>query len=209
MSTLTGEEVRQTSSTGAQKGQKIQRVDLLPVGPLLKVAEHYGRGAEKYAERNWEAGYDWSLSYQSMMRHALQFWAGEDIDEEIGTPHLAAVIFHALALLEFMETHREFDNRPSVKSKKSAGAMPKVATSGLWDTPGRAPGNVVCLVDEYGWHWRRIDGRWYHAATKKIAPGHPEFWDMSSWTPAGDLEDHMWAYRKPFRAVGIAEGLTP
>ncbi|QIG58780.1 hypothetical protein SEA_DATBOI_116 [Gordonia phage DatBoi] len=113
MSNLTGEEVRQTSSTGAQKGQKIQRVDLIPVGPLLKVAEHYGRGAEKYAERNWEAGYDWSLSYQSMMRHALQFWAGEDNDEEIGTPHLAAVIFHAFALLEFMETHREFDNRPS------------------------------------------------------------------------------------------------
>lgn len=28
-------------------------------------------------------------------------------------PHMAAVAWHAFALLEFMETHRDFDNRPS------------------------------------------------------------------------------------------------
>lgn len=99
--------------TGGEKGQKLARFDLLPVGPLWQVAEHYGKGARKYAERNWERGYSWSLSFAAMMRHAWQFWRGEDIDEETGSSHLAAVVFHALALMEFGRTHPEKDDRPA------------------------------------------------------------------------------------------------
>ncbi len=98
--------------TGGQKGEKLARFDLLPARQLVKIAEHYGRGAEKYAARNWEAGYRWSLSYGALQRHAHAFWAGEDNDPETGSPHLAAVVFHALALMEFTETHPELDDRP-------------------------------------------------------------------------------------------------
>jgi hypothetical protein len=98
--------------THAEKGMKLERFDLLPVLPLTAVARHYGIGAAKYSERNWERGYDWSLSFAAMMRHAFAFWGGEDIDPENDSPHLAAVVFHAFALMEYGRTHPEKDNRP-------------------------------------------------------------------------------------------------
>ena len=104
-------EIRSVSSTGAEKGVKSAALDLVPTGPLLKLAEHYHAGAKKYASHNWRGGYEWSKSYAALMRHALAFWSGEDLDEETGSPHMAAVAFHAFALLEYMDTHPEFDDR--------------------------------------------------------------------------------------------------
>lgn len=98
--------------TGGEKGQKLARFDLIPAAALWQVAEHYGKGATKYAPRNWERGYRWSLSYAALQRHANAFWAGEDIDPETSSSHLAAVVFHALALMTFAETHPEKDDRP-------------------------------------------------------------------------------------------------
>jgi hypothetical protein len=105
-------EVRTTSSTGGQKGSKPQRYDLIPAGPLKLLAELYGKGAEKYDERNWEKGYDWHLSYAAAQRHMNQWWAGEDIDEETGIPHPINAVFHMFGVTEFMTTHPEFDDRP-------------------------------------------------------------------------------------------------
>lgn len=99
-------------TTGGKKGTKQARFDLLPVGPLWEIAELYGKGAEKYDERNWEKGYDWSLSFAAMMRHALLFWNGEDYDSETGKHHLASVAWHCFALMEWGTTHPELDNRP-------------------------------------------------------------------------------------------------
>lgn len=87
--------------TGGAKGRKPARTDLIPPDALLVLAEHYGKGAEKYDDRNWERGYAWSLSYGALLRHLLAFWSGEDIDEESGMPHLSAVAFHSMALLTF------------------------------------------------------------------------------------------------------------
>ena len=105
-------EVRVTSETGGQKGSKLARFDLIPVGPLTTLAELYGKGAEKYADRNWERGYDWSLSYAALQRHLTAFWGGQDNDPEHGLPHLASVAWHAFAMMEWANTHPEFDNRP-------------------------------------------------------------------------------------------------
>lgn len=104
-------EVRSVSSTGGEKGTKDERFDLLPTEALAKVARHYGIGAQKYEAHNWRRGYEWSKSYAALMRHLTAFWGGEDIDEETGSPHMAAVTFHALALLTFMDEQREFDDR--------------------------------------------------------------------------------------------------
>jgi len=105
-------EVRSVSSTGAEKGTKLARFDLIPVEPLRLLAEHYGRGAQKYADRNWEKGYEWSKSFAALNRHLWAFWSGEDIDPETGSPHLTAVMWHAAAMLEYSRTHPEFDDRP-------------------------------------------------------------------------------------------------
>lgn len=105
------DEVRTTSASGGQKGVKLARYDLIPKGPLHQYAEHLGRGAEKYEEHNWRRGYEWSKSFAALQRHVWAFWGGEDIDEETGSHHLAAVIFHAMAMLEWVDTHPEFDDR--------------------------------------------------------------------------------------------------
>lgn len=106
-------EIRSVNAvTGAEKGTKLARYDLIPAEPLRLLAEHYGRGARKYADRNWEKGYEWSKSFAALCRHLWAFWAGEDIDAETGSPHLVAVAWHALAMLEYTRTHPELDDRP-------------------------------------------------------------------------------------------------
>ena len=104
-------EVRSVSSTGGEKGTKDERYDHIPVEALATVARHYGVGAKKYAAHNWRKGYEWSKSYAALQRHTQAFWSGEDIDEETGSPHMAAVAFHALALLTYMQEHPDFDDR--------------------------------------------------------------------------------------------------
>ena len=109
-------ETRTTSSTGAEKGVKAEAFSLLPVEALEKVARHYRIGAEKYSAHNWRAGYEWSKSYDALQRHANAFWRGEDMDAETGSPHMAAVAFHALALLTFMDEQPGFDDRYKASS---------------------------------------------------------------------------------------------
>lgn len=132
-------EVRTTSSTGGQKGVKSQRFDLIPIGPLTELAEHYGRGAKKYESHQWRQGYEWSKSYSAGQRHWTAFWDGEDYDvcpptkegcafvTEAGEPfvtdvpntcynhtgshHLVAAVWHGFALLEFKDTHPQHDDR--------------------------------------------------------------------------------------------------
>lgn len=103
------QEVRITSSTGGMKGKKLARFDLVPSAAMRKVAEVYGRGAEKYDDWNWRKGYDWSLSIASLERHLADFKEGKSYHEDGHS--LASVVFHALALMTFEEEHPEFDDR--------------------------------------------------------------------------------------------------
>lgn len=98
-------------ATGGAKGSKLARFDLLPAEALTLVAEHFGRGAEKYEDRNWERGYKWSLSFAAMQRHAWAFWGGESLDPETQSHHLAAVVFHALALMTYESRDAGTDDR--------------------------------------------------------------------------------------------------
>ena len=104
-------ETRVTSATGGQKGSKLARFDLIPPGVLYELAEHYGKGAEKYDDNNWRKGYDWKYSYAALQRHLTAFWAGEDMDPETGSKHVIAAAWHCFALAEFMEVHQDYDNR--------------------------------------------------------------------------------------------------
>lgn len=114
------EEVRVTDpETGAQKGTKLARFDLIPALPQELIAEHFGKGATKYDDNNWRKGYDWSMSIAALERHLNAFKRGEDYDEgsfdpELGLEpslHMVAVAWHALALIEFYYTHPDKDDR--------------------------------------------------------------------------------------------------
>ncbi|MGW1739994.1 dATP/dGTP diphosphohydrolase domain-containing protein [Nocardia sp. NPDC001965] len=154
------EETRVVSSTGGEKGQKLARYGLIPAGALRRVAELYGKGAQKYSDHNWRRGYDWSLSFDAMLRHAWAFWDGEDFDEDpqipLGedgerSPHLAAVVFHALALLTFMEEHPEFDDRRTADEAEKrrkydlilGSESKKAREPRVWDRIQNVPDRVV------------------------------------------------------------------
>lgn len=156
-------ETRTTSSTGGQKGTKLQRFDLIPIGPLTELAEHYGVGAAKYADHQWRKGYEWSKGYAALMRHLTAWWDGYDMDvcsndpegcrhtdldgnpfvavnedacfNHTGNHHLAAVAWHSFALLDFKERFPEHDDRPL---KREAPVAEPVA-----EALGVAPAGVV------------------------------------------------------------------
>jgi len=107
--------------TGGAKGSKLARFSLIPWDILRELAEHYGRGARKYEDRNWERGYAWSLSFDALHRHLEAFWNGDEIDhdpslyiegEEHTTRHIVAVIWHAVCLAWFSRHHVGRDDRP-------------------------------------------------------------------------------------------------
>lgn len=75
-----GYEVRQTSSTGGQKGAKAEKFYQIPAEPLALLAEHFGKGAKKYAAHNFRKGFPWSLCFDALMRHAWAAQRGEDYD---------------------------------------------------------------------------------------------------------------------------------
>lgn len=113
--TVAGEQRIVNTETGGEKGRKPERMELLPWDVLRRdVAPLFAFGASKYADHNWRRGFDWSLSFGAMQRHAAQFWSGEDTDEETGCAHMASVVFHALALLHFAYAHPSLDDRPPV-----------------------------------------------------------------------------------------------
>lgn len=87
------------------------RPSLMPMGPLLEVAALYTMGATKYRDHNWEYGMKWSRIFDALMRHAMKWWGGEELDQEDGQSHLAAVVWNALALMEYRKTHPELDDR--------------------------------------------------------------------------------------------------
>jgi len=87
------------------------RPSLMPVGPLLEVAALYTKGSIKYGEHNWEYGMKWSRIFDALIRHSFKWWNGEECDQEDGQHHLAAVVWNALALMEYRETHPELDDR--------------------------------------------------------------------------------------------------
>lgn len=87
--------------SGGEKGQKIERFDLIPPEAMRELASHYGRGCAKYEDRNWERGYKWGLSVGALQRHLHQWLMGESYDQETGSHHLIAVAWHAFCLFTF------------------------------------------------------------------------------------------------------------
>ena len=103
-------------NTGGAKGSKDARFDLIPSDVLWEVSEHYGKGERKYPTGedgipNWQKGYNWRLSVAALQRHLHAFLMGEDFDEETGSHHLVAVIWHAIAIRWFQKHGKGTDYR--------------------------------------------------------------------------------------------------
>lgn len=113
-------EVRVTDpKTGGQKGQKLERFDLIPVEPMVALARLYGQGAIKYDDDNWRRGYSWRLSIGAAGRHMAKWLMRQSYDTanglkggpieidangkpiHTGEHHLICVVWHCFTLLMF------------------------------------------------------------------------------------------------------------
>lgn len=98
------------------KGVKSARFDLLPVDALWHVALVFGKGAEKYADRNWERGLQWSKSYGALQRHLALWWARDPDDPETHLSHMAHAAWHCLVLLAHELRVAGVDDRPNYEA---------------------------------------------------------------------------------------------
>jgi hypothetical protein len=88
------------------------RYDLISPWALEALAEVYTKGADKYAERNWEKGLPLMDCFASLMRHAWAWARGEDLDPETGLHHMAHAMWNAAAIVHFWRRGRsDLDNR--------------------------------------------------------------------------------------------------
>ncbi len=87
------------------------RFDLIPVGPMRRLAEVYTIGAKKYAPNNWREGLEFGRVFAAMMRHAEDWWGGEELDSDDGQHHLASVAWCAFTLMELATTRPDLDDR--------------------------------------------------------------------------------------------------
>lgn len=108
-------------NTGLRYNKGKPPIHLIPPEAITALAQHYQRGADKYKERNWELGMKYSHCYNSLMRHALAWWQGEDKDPETGTHHMIAVAWNAIALfiywLRGIGTDDRVNTRPEINYK--------------------------------------------------------------------------------------------
>ena len=91
-----------TRDTSTGKG----RFDLVPTGPLMRLAKVYERGAANHGQRNWEKGFNMSRAIDSALRHILQYKDGMR-DED----HLSQAAWNLFALMHF-EMQIEKGNLP-------------------------------------------------------------------------------------------------
>lgn len=130
---------RMEFSTGMVRdsGEKILRPDLLWVPGLVRLAELYGKGAVKYAERNWEKAETEieRLRFRaSAFRHFIQWFRG-DRDED----HGSAVIFNIWGA-EMVKG--KLDAKNSVGREVGASEVPLVLDGGCFD-PSSVVGDPV------------------------------------------------------------------
>nr|WP_321525821.1 dATP/dGTP diphosphohydrolase domain-containing protein [uncultured Cohaesibacter sp.] len=106
----------------ADKGKV--RFDLIPPELLFGVGTILTFGAEKYGDRNWEKGMNYSRAFAAMMRHMWAWWGGKEptsrnfifgtLDPETKHSHL----WHAGCCLSFLIAFEDrgmtqLDDRPN------------------------------------------------------------------------------------------------
>jgi hypothetical protein len=114
---------REEFNTGSRRDTQDNkpRFDLIPSGPLYRLAMVYSRGAKKYGDRNWEKGQPITRYMASAMRHLLAWSVGLQ-DED----HLAQAVWnifammHTETMIEAKLYSEELDNRPGWQKPESS-----------------------------------------------------------------------------------------
>lgn len=108
----------QGNNRGLRFNKGKTRHDLVPAFAQDEYAKVLTKGAEKYADRNWEKGMQWSKVIASLERHLNAFKKGIDRDEETGLLHTAHIMCNAAFLTEYYKIYPQGDDRPHAYLKK-------------------------------------------------------------------------------------------
>lgn len=100
------------SEQGLRYNQGKTRYDLLPPYAIDQLARNMTKGADKYAERNWEKGMKWTTVLASLKRHLADWEMGKDYDPEDGQLLMAKVMTNAAFLTEYYKIAPQYDDRP-------------------------------------------------------------------------------------------------
>lgn len=103
-----------TSKHGIKHDQDKVRMDLVPWDAVVEIAKILTFGARKYADRNWEKGFNWSRVYGALMRHLTLWFQGQDTDNETGRSHLSHAGCCIFFLLAFVLRGVGVDDRPKL-----------------------------------------------------------------------------------------------
>jgi len=99
-------------TSGKKNDQKKLRLDLIPDTTITALGRVLTFGAEKYSDRNWEQGLNWSRVIGALKRHLLAIDQREDIDPESGLLHSEHLLANAAFLNHYYHTFPEGDDRP-------------------------------------------------------------------------------------------------
>lgn len=98
-------------NVGDRYNQGKLRYDLVNPKAHKRLVQVLTKGAEKYAERNWEKGMSWTSVIASLKRHLALLEDGEDYDKETGLLHIDHVQCNAHFLSAYYDIAPQFDDR--------------------------------------------------------------------------------------------------
>jgi hypothetical protein len=168
---------RQDFETGSRRDTREGkgRFDLIPPGPLERLAQVYERGAVKYGDRNWEKGQPLSRYLDSCMRHTNAAKRGLE-DED----HLMQAAWNLFALAWTLEEVRAGRLPSKLNDLPYAGPL-----------PGEEAPTKMCgvLVDASEFEKKvdyTDDGAGYTGKAASIRVHSPLIYDMvRRWTTCG------------------------
>jgi hypothetical protein len=90
--------------TGARRSEKIEaRYDLIPEGPLRRLALRYGLGAKNYGDNNWKKGLPFSDVYNHIIDHLNHVKAAIESGVDLTDDELAGAAWGTFALMFFQD----------------------------------------------------------------------------------------------------------
>ena len=101
-------------NNGVKYDKKKIRMDLVPYDAVNEIAKVLTFGAEKYSERNWENGMDWSRAFGALQRHLTIWYHGQDKDKETSLSHLASAGCCLFFLIAWELRQVGVDDRPKL-----------------------------------------------------------------------------------------------
>ena len=98
-------------NNGSRKNDRLDdklRWELLPLEDVEDIVRVYTAGAKKYGPDQWQNLPDGIRRYKAaLLRHLVEFDKGNEIDEETGCRHLAAVAWNAIAMLHISKQQKQ------------------------------------------------------------------------------------------------------